>query len=271
MDRRGVSAHVEQVGALVWMHFQYSAALEYVSLFCVSLLQDDDMRDDAEGSQGDSDAMSPSKKVKRGRALQRRNTDEDKVPFMTHVVSPELVKEFMYELKSKWAIFGTSEVGVAARGALALKHPIIMFANNPKHEDVLREGLEAGIVESCLAGGDFSTKTLTAAWQAAQGEAGTDSETCSDGQTSDPSDGADNSDEQAEKEKGHSGKKEKDKKDKKDSKKEKKGGKSKKEKKGKKVKKVKKPKLEKRGKSDGAVGGTDVLKALIANGSGAKG
>ena len=70
MDRVGVSAHVEQVGAPVWMHFQYSAALEYVSLFCVSLLQDDDLQDDAGSQGGDSDAVSPTKKVKRGRALQ---------------------------------------------------------------------------------------------------------------------------------------------------------------------------------------------------------
>ena len=103
-------------------------------------------------------------KVKRGRALRRRVTDEERVPFMTHIVSPEVVKEFMHELKSKWAIFGTAEVGMAACGALALNHPVVMFANNPKHEELLREGLKAGIVESCLTGGDFSSKTLIGQW-----------------------------------------------------------------------------------------------------------
>ena len=112
--------------------------------------------------------------MKRGRALRRRVTDEEKVPFMTHIVSPEVVKEFMHELKSKWAIFGTAEVGTAARGALALNHPVVMFANNPKHEELLREGLEAGIVESCLAGGDFSSKTLIGQWGFTSGSSDSD-------------------------------------------------------------------------------------------------
>ena len=77
--------------------------------------------------------------MKRGRALLRKATDEEKVPFMTHVVSPEIVKEFMYELKSQWAIFGTSEVGVAPCGALALGHPVLMFTNNEKHAELVGE------------------------------------------------------------------------------------------------------------------------------------
>ena len=110
---------------------------------------------DSEGS-GEDDSESASQdehKVKK-----RRGAEEKKVPFMTHVVSTDIVKEFMYEFKSHWAIFGTAEAGVAARGALALKHPVVMFANNQKHEELLREGLEAGIVESCLVGGDFSSR-----------------------------------------------------------------------------------------------------------------
>jgi hypothetical protein len=138
-------------------------------------------------SEKDEDNM---KRLKRGRALRRRVTDEDKVPFMTHIVSPELVKEFMHELKGKWAIFGTPEVGLAARGALALNFPVLMIANNPKHEELLREGLESGIVESCLAGGDFSSKTLLAQWMTAYGSSDSDfSESDSSKQTSEQSSG----------------------------------------------------------------------------------
>ena len=123
-------------------------------------------------------------RVKRGRALRRRATEE-KVPFMTHIVSPEVVKEFMHELKSTWAIFGTAEVGMAACGALALNHPVVMFANNPKHEELLREGLEASIVKSCLAGGDFSSKTLIGQWGFTNGSSDSDfSESDSGKQTS---------------------------------------------------------------------------------------
>lgn len=242
-------------------------------LFSVSLLQD--VTVDSEGSEeDDSDAASPGKlKVKRGRALLRRSTDEENVPFMTHVVSPEIVKEFMHELKSKWAIFGTSEVGVAARGALALKHPVVLFANNAKQEEILREGLEAGIVKSCLTGGDFSSKTLTAAWQAAQGSSDSDSESGSDDKTSEQSDdkAEDNKENKDKKEK-----KEKDKKDKKGKdKKEKKDKKNKKEKAKKGKDKKEKAKKDKKGqhgeKAASSTGGADVLKALIAKGSGAQG
>lgn len=129
----------------------------HFSLRATNSEKDEDNVPDTAGSPDEN-------KVKRGRALRRRVTDEERVPFMTHIVSPEVVKEFMHELKSKWAIFGTAEVGMAARGALALNHPVVMFANNPKHEELLREGLKAGIVESCLAGGDFSSKTLIGQW-----------------------------------------------------------------------------------------------------------
>ena len=87
---------------------------------------------------------------------------------MTHVVSGDIVKEFMWEFQANWAIFGTSEVGVAARGCLACQKPAVLFALNEDHEKILRKGLEQGIVESVLAGGDFSSKNLVAQWQALQ-------------------------------------------------------------------------------------------------------
>lgn len=223
--------------------------------------------DESDHSQDEGSPAKP--RVKRGRALLRRTTDEEQVPFVTHAVSPEIVKEFMYELKSQWAIFGTSEVGVAARGALALKRPVVLFAHNARHEEILRAGLEAGITESCLAGGDFSSKTLVAAWQAA---VNSDSESSSGGQTSEHASGSEVQGEGNEKEaKGNSKKDKKAGKDKKDTKKDK----QKKHKFGnKKTKKDKKDKDKKdKKKSDGekqvsASGSADVLKTLIAKNSG---
>ncbi len=230
----------------------------------------------------DSDADhegSPAKaKVKRGRALLRQATDDEHVPFVTHATSAAVVKEFMYELKSQWAIFGTPEAGVAARGSLALKHPAVMFANNDVHEEVLRAGLEAGIVESCLAGGDFSSKTLVAAWQAAQDEMGSDSSSSSGGETSgQPSE----SHHTEEEEEGKKEPKKHDKKGKKDKKKSDKDDKKKIKKKDKKKEKKKdKKKKEKEHKQSGkakpapapapSASSGDVMKALIGNETGTK-
>jgi len=104
---------------------------------------------------------------------------------MTHVTSGEVVKEFLYELGATWAIFGTSEAGVGARGALALQKPVVLFVNNEAHERVLRDGLEAGIVESIVADGAFSSKNLAATWRAPA--RGRFSESMSGGQTSEAS------------------------------------------------------------------------------------
>ena len=141
--------------------------------------------DSEEDGQGDSSESSSEEKPAKKRKC---GDDEKKVPFVTHATPPEIVKEFMFELKSKWAIFGTSEVGVAARGALALKAPVVMFANNVKHEEILREGMEAGIVETCLAGGDFSSKSIADEWAAANASSDSDSsESDSGDQTSNQS------------------------------------------------------------------------------------
>jgi hypothetical protein len=207
-------------------------------------------------------------KVKRGRALTRQATDEQMVPFISHVVSGEVVKEFMYELKSNWSIFGTSEVGVGARGSLALKKPVVLFAHNEIHEKILREGLEAGIVATALRGGDFSSKTLVASWQALQA-ASTDSTSSSDGKTSDHNSGSDNDAEAVTKDK--KDKKEKKEKNTKKNKKEKKSKKDKKkEKNSKKVKKEEKkdPKESDTSKPAPATKSSDVLQALIASETG---
>ena len=221
------------------------------------------------GSDESEEATPDKPKVKRGRALTRQATNEKTVPFTSHVVSGEIVKEFMYELKSNWSIFGTSEVGVGARGSLALKKPAVMFAHNDIHETILREGLEAGIVATALRGGDFSSKTLVESWQALQA-AETDSTSSSDGKTSDHNSGSNDDDAEVVK---------KDKKDKKE-KKEKNTKKNKKEKKSKKVKKKeKKSKKDKKEEkkhpkeSDPSTPtkttkSTDVLQGLIANGTG---
>lgn len=222
------------------------------------------------GSDESEEATPEKPKVKRGRALTRQATDEKMVPFTSHVVSGEIVKEFMYELKSNWSIFGTSEVGVGARGSLALKKPAVMFAHNDIHETILRDGLEAGIVATALRGGDFSSKTLVQSWQALQA-AETDSTSSSDdGKTSDHNSGSNDDDAEVVK---------KDKKDKKE-KKEKNTKKNKKEKKSKKVKKKEKKskkdtKEEKKDPKESdpstptkTTKSTDVLQGLIANGTG---
>ena len=221
------------------------------------------------GSDESEEATPEKPKVKRGRALTRQATDEQTVPFTSHVVSGEIVKEFMYELKSNWSIFGTSEVGVGARGSLALKKPAVMFAHNDIHETILRDGLEAGIVATALRGGDFSSKTLVQSWQALQA-AETDSTSSSDGKTSDHNSGSNDDDAEVVK---------KDKKDKKE-KKEKNTKKNKKEKKSKKVKKKEKKskkdtKEEKKDPKESdpstptkTTKSTDVLQGLIANGTG---
>ena len=244
-------------------------------LYSASLLQDTTV-DSEGGEEDDSESASQDeRKVKK-----MRGAEEKKVPFMTHVVSVDIVKELMYEFKSKWAIFGTAEAGVAARGALALKHPVVMFANNQKHEELLREGLEAGIVESCLVGGDFSSKALAEQWAAANKTSDSDSSSESDS-------GDQTSEQSADKAKGSnkkdkkSFKKEKNKKEKKD-----KNKKTKKEKNDKKAKKVKKDKKEdkkedkkdkkdnkKEDKKEDKKGNKaeDVLAGLIAKGSGTQG
>ena len=231
--------------------------------------------DSEEDGQGDSSESSSEEKPAKRRKC---GDDEKKVPFVTHATPPEIVKEFMFELKSKWAIFGTSEVGVAARGALALKAPVVMFANNVKHEEILREGMEAGIVETCLAGGDFSSKSIADEWAAANASSDSDSsESDSGDQTSNQS--ADNT--KGSKKEKKSSKKEKDNKEKKNSNKKTK----KKDKKGKKAKKDKKDKTGKKDKKDNkkdnkkkthaetiaALPDEDVLKGLIAKGSGTQG
>jgi len=119
----------------------------------------------------------------RGRALLRKPTNEEEVALFTHVVPPELVKEFLYELGSQWAIFGTAAAGVAARGALALKKPTVLFALGEEHEKLLKRGVEAGIVGSVLNGGDFCSKTLMASWQEPQDDT-SDSESDSNTETS---------------------------------------------------------------------------------------
>ena len=134
----------------------------------------------------DDDYASP-KRVKRNRALLRRPTDEHNVPFMTHVVPAQIVKEFLFELDSRVAIFGTSEVGVAALGALALKVPVVLFCNNSIHEKILKEALEDRIMQSCLAGDDFSPNVLVQPWKRLQSEevdSDEESSSHSDGETS---------------------------------------------------------------------------------------
>ena len=218
------------------------------------------------GSDESEEATPDKPKVKRGRALTRQVTDEQMVQFMYHVVSGEVVKEFMYELKSNWAIFGTSEVGVGARGSLALKKPAVLFAHNEIHEKILREGLEAGIVATALRGGDFSSKTLVASWQALQA-AETDSTSSSDGKTSDHNSGSNNDDaevvkkDKKEKKEKNTKKNKKEKKSKKDKKKEKKSKKDKKEEK-------KDPKESDPSTPTKTTKSTDVLQGLIANGTG---
>ena len=169
-------ADIEHIGSPLWIHIKYSACdLLATHLFSVSLLQDTAANSAQGDAAGDIDDTAANK-VKRGRALLRKATDEEKVPFMTHIVSPEIVKEFMYELKSQWAIFGTSEVGVAPCGALALGHPVLMFTNNEKHAELVGEGMEDHVTRSMLAGGDFSSKTLVETWADAQGLSTSDSE-----------------------------------------------------------------------------------------------
>ena len=127
------------------------------------------------------------RKVKRNRALLRRPTDENNVPFMTHVVPAQIVKEFLFELDSRVAIFGTSEVGVAPLGALALKVPVVLFCNNSMHEKILEEALEKRIMQSCLAGDDFSPNVLVQPWKRLQSEevdSDEESSSHSDGETS---------------------------------------------------------------------------------------
>ena len=225
------------------------------------------------GSDESEEATLSKPKVKRGRALMRQATDEQMVPFISHVVSGELVKELMYELKSNWSIFGTSEVGVGARGSLALKKPVVLFAHNEIHEKILREGLEEGIVATALQGGDFSSKTLVASWQALQA-ASTDSTSSSDGKTSDHNSGSDNDAEAVTKDK--KDKKDKNEKTEKNTKKTKKEKKSKKDKK-KKEKNIKKvikkeekkdPKESDTSKPAPATKSSDVLQALIASETG---
>ena len=221
------------------------------------------------GSDESEEATPDKPKVKRGRALTRQATDEQMVPFTPHVVSGEVVKEFMYELKSNWSIFGTSEVGVGARGSLAFKKPAVLFAHNEIHEKILREGLEAGIVATALRGGDFSSKTLVASWQALQA-AETDSKSSSDGKTSDHNSGSNNDDAEVVK-KDKKDKKEKKEKNTKKNKKEKKSKKDKKkEKKSKKDKKEEKkdPKESDPSTPTKTTKSTDVLQGLIANGTG---
>lgn len=171
-----VRADIEHIGSPSWIHIKYSAC-DWLAmhLFSVFLLQDT-AANSAQGDVANDSDDAAAHKVKRGRALLRRVTDEEKVPFMTHIVSPEIVKEFMYELKSQWAIFGTSEVGVAPCGALALGHPVLMFTNNQKHAELLREGMDDHIIKSILTGGDFSSKTLVETWADAQGLSTSDSE-----------------------------------------------------------------------------------------------
>ncbi len=230
--------------------------------------------DEPVGSDESEEATLSKPKVKRGRALTRQATDEQMVPFISHVVSGEVVKEFMYELKSNWSIFGTAEVGVGARGSLALKKPVVLFAHNEIHEKILREGLEEGIVATALRGGDFSSKTLVASWQALQA-ASTDSTSSSDGKTSDHNSGSDNDAEAVTKDKkdkqDKKDKKEKKKKKTKKNKKEKKSKKDKKkEKNSKKVKKEEKkdPKESDASKPAPATKSSDVLQALIASETG---
>ena len=221
------------------------------------------------GSDESEEATPDKPKVKRGRALTRQATDEQMVPFMMHVVSGEVVKEFMYELKSNWSIFGTAEVGVGARGSLALKKPAVLFAHNEIHEKILREGLEAGIVATALRGGDFSSKTLVASWQALQA-AETDSTSSSDSKTSDHNSGSNDDDAEVVK-KDKKDKKEKKEKNTKKNKKEKKSKKDKKkEKKSKKDKKEEKkdPKESEPSTPTKTTKSTDVLQGLIANGTG---
>jgi hypothetical protein len=67
---------------------------------------------DSEDGQDDS-SESSSEDQQQHAKRRKYNDDEKKVPFVTHATPPEIVKEFMHELKGSWAIFGTSEVGVA--------------------------------------------------------------------------------------------------------------------------------------------------------------
>ena len=213
--------------------------------------------------------------MKRGQALLRQATDEEQVPFVIHAMSPEIVKEFMYELNTQWAIFGTPEIGVAARGALALRHPVVMFAHNEEHEKILQTGLEAGIVDTCLAGGDFSTKTLLAAWHAAQPQSDSDSESSSGSETLSEASGSHTEEEDKKQKKA---KNEDKKKHKKKNKKDKKHDSGKKKNK-KKVKQDKKKKDKKGNQNIGkemekksglSSSSAEVMKSLIANESGTK-
>ena len=201
---------------------------------------------------------------KRGRALTRKVTNEEEVPFMTHVVSGEIVKEFIYEFRANWAIFGTSEVGMAARGCLASQKPAVLFALNDDHEKILRKGLEQGIVESVLAGGDFSSKNLVAQWQALQEESESESSTNSGSQASE-----DCAPDQASENENKATKDEKENKEKKKSKQKKQNKKHKK--KDKKKEEKNKNKKDKKAKKDSGAGSKDVLQALIASGNGNQG
>ena len=161
-------------------------------------LQEEEAKDEE-----DCEGVSPSgfTLLERGRASLQLPTDEDKVPLMTHVVPPELVKELLYELKTDWAICATSEVGVAARGALAIGVPVVLFTHNAKHQEILKEGLETGIMQSCCVdGGDFSNANLVHLAKAAE-KVGNVSESSSEGQSSEHTSGSSNQDKKEKKSK----------------------------------------------------------------------
>ena len=209
---------------------------------------------------GSEEVASPAKpkKPKRGRALTRKVTNEEEVPFMTHIVSGEVVKEFMWEFRANWAIFGTPEVGIGACGSLACQKPTVLFALNEDHEKILRKGLEQGIVESILAGGDFSSKNLVAQWQALQEESAPESGTSSGSQASEDSAQASENDNKA-----NDKKKAERKKSQHQKKKTKKKDKTQKEK--------NKNNKDKKAKKDSGARSKEVLQALIASGNGNQG
>jgi hypothetical protein len=107
------------------------------------------------------------KKTKRGRALLRQPTDNAAVPLFSHPMHPTLIKEFVTSLEATWAIFGTPESGCGLLGCLSpdTRVPVLSFARNKAHADVLKTFVKTSIANQCLLlGSEWASKSLAEQW-----------------------------------------------------------------------------------------------------------
>jgi hypothetical protein len=136
---------------------------------------------------------------KRGRALVRKPTDVGAVPLFTHPIHPNLIREFVISLSATWAIFGTPESGCGLMGCLSplAKVPVVAFARNAAHANVLTELVKNTITEQCLQlNCEWTSKALAAQW----------ANLCSDSMSSDASSGSAGSDDETDAADGTDGK-----------------------------------------------------------------